>query len=46
VAISLLQIDTPEASVQIPRAAKDLRFFGIKDFHQGVLESNYLAFVA
>jgi hypothetical protein len=44
--MSLLQIDTPEASVQVPRAVQNLRFLGSADRHGGMLESNYVAFVA
>jgi hypothetical protein len=44
--ISLLQVGTPEASVQIPRAVQNLRFIGIADGQRGMLESNYVAFIA
>jgi hypothetical protein len=42
--IILFQVDTPEASVQVPRAAHDLRFLGIANCYRGILESNDVAF--
>jgi hypothetical protein len=44
--IILSQIDAPEASVQVPRAAQNLRLLGIANCHRGILESNYVALVA
>jgi hypothetical protein len=44
--MSLLQIDTPEASVQISRAAQNLGVLGIADCNRGLLESDYVSFVA
>jgi hypothetical protein len=35
-----------EASVQVPRADQNLKLLGIANCHRGVLESNYVAFVA
>jgi hypothetical protein len=46
VIISLLQIDTPEAGVQISRAVQNLGFLGIADCNCGVFESDYVSFVA
>jgi hypothetical protein len=46
VTIGLLQIDTPEAGVQILRAAQNLGVVGIADFNRGLLESDYVFFVA
>jgi hypothetical protein len=46
VIISLLQIDAPEAGVQILRAAQNLGFLGIADCNRGLLESDYVFFVA
>jgi hypothetical protein len=45
VIISLFQIDTPEAGVQISRAAQSLGFLGIADCSRGLFESDYVAFV-
>jgi hypothetical protein len=46
VIISLLQIDTPEAGVQIARGAQSLGISEIADYDFGLLESEYVAFVA
>jgi hypothetical protein len=46
VIISLFQIDTPEAVVQISRAAQNLRLLGIADCNRGLFESDYVSFVA
>jgi hypothetical protein len=46
VTIGLLQIDSPEAGVQISRAAQNLVAVGIADCNCGVFESDYVAFVA
>jgi hypothetical protein len=44
--IILSQIDTPESSVQVPRAAQNLKLLGIANCDRGILESDYVAFVA
>jgi hypothetical protein len=44
--IILFQIDTAEASVQVPRASQNLRLLGIANYHRGIFESNYVALVA
>jgi hypothetical protein len=46
VIIRLLQIDTPEACVQIPRTGQDWSLFRVADCHRGLLESDYVALVA
>jgi hypothetical protein len=46
VIISLLQIDTPKAGLQIPRAALNLGFLRITDCNRGLFESDYVSFVA
>jgi hypothetical protein len=46
VGIIMLQIDTPEASVQVPRAIQILKLLGIANCHRGVLESNHVLYVA
>jgi hypothetical protein len=46
VTIGLLQIDTPEAGVQVSRAAQNLGVVGIADCDRGLLESDYVSFVA
>jgi hypothetical protein len=35
----------PEASVQVPRAAQNLKLLGIANCDRGVLESKYVALV-
>jgi hypothetical protein len=46
VIIILLQIDTPEAGVQISRAAQNMGVSGIADHNCGLFESDYASFVA
>jgi hypothetical protein len=43
--IGLLQIDSPEAGVQISRAAQHLGVVGIADCNRGLFESDYVSFV-
>jgi hypothetical protein len=44
--IGLLQIDSPDAGVQISRAAQNLGVVRIADCNHGAFESDYLSFAA